>query len=334
MSSAEPTITVLSTFPHVDCLELPPFVRHVSLSGTSYLALIKAYLSNRCEERCFLFNGLSRKVWTIALLKAILPDRRRKLIVVDMVLSVPTTWKDRFVVFSRSKLFSQVDLFISYARNTRGIQEIYGLPESRFMYVPFKVNDWEIVTTLETEDRGYILVAGQTRRDFTTLKRAIEQLSMPVRIVAPPQGVLSRHGSVLDPEGWPEHVTFVRNAVTPETFLPEVAGARLVVLPILERNITPSGIGVCLVAMALRKCVVVSSGPVADGMIDDGQAIIVPAGDWVALRDAIVRAWTDSTVRAATSQRGFEYAMALGDEKRLHEDIFDAIVQLCRGDTT
>jgi glycosyltransferase involved in cell wall biosynthesis len=190
-------------------------------------------------------------------------------------------------------------------------------------------HDLEIITKLEPEDRGYLLVAGQTRRDFDTFKRAIEELSIPIRIVAPPQDVLSRHGSALDPDDWPEHVTFVRDAVTPETFLPQVAGARLVVLPILEKNITPSGIGVCLVAMALRKCVIVSSGPVADGMIDEGQAIVVPAGDWVALRDAIERAWTNADVRAATSRKGFEYAAALGGEKRLHEDIFNAVVRLC-----
>jgi glycosyltransferase involved in cell wall biosynthesis len=329
MTSADPTITVLSTFPRVDLVDLPSSVTHVPLSGTSYVGLAKAYLSNRSEERCFVFNGLSREVWVVALLKAIFPNRKRKLIVVDMVLAVPTTWKGRLVVFLRSKLFKRVDLFISYARNTRGIQETYRLPESRFMYVPFKVNDLEIITKLEPEDRGYLLVAGQTRRDFDTFKRAIEELSIPIRIVAPPQDVLSRHGSALDPDDWPEHVTFVRDAVTPETFLPQVAGARLVVLPILEKNITPSGIGVCLVAMALRKCVIVSSGPVADGMIDEGQAIVVPAGDWVALRDAIERAWTNADVRAATSRKGFEYAAALGGEKRLHEDIFNAVVRLC-----
>lgn len=332
MSSPRPPITVLSNFPRVDRVELPPFVTHVPIASASNSELVRAYLTNRREERCFLFNGLSRKVWVIALLKAFLPNRRRKLVVVDMILSVPATWKDRLVVFLRSKLFSRVDLFISYARNTRGIEETYRLPASRFMYVPFKVNDWEMVTSMEPEDRGYILVAGQTRRDFATFKKAIETLSTPVRIVAPPAGVLSQHGSPLDPADWPEHVTFVRDAVTPETFLPQLAGARLVVLPILEKNITPSGISVCLVAMALRKCVVVSSGPVADGMIDDGQAIVVPAGDSVALRDAIVRASADASLRAATAERGFAYAMALGDERRLHGDIFAAVVRLCRGD--
>lgn len=329
MRASERTITVFSTFPRVERIELPPSVKHVPLEEASHLELAKAYLSERSEERCFLINGLSRQVWTLAFLKALLPNRKRKLVVVDMILSVPTTWKGRLVVSLRRKLFAKVDLFISYARNTKGIQEIYRLPESRFLYVPFKVNDWDTVRSLPTVDEGCIVVAGQTRRDFTTFRRAIEDLSMPIRIVAPTQTVLSQHGSVLRDEGWPEHVTFVRDAQTPDAFLPEVARARLVVLPIVEQNITPSGIGVCLVAMALRKCVVVSSGPVADGMIDQGQAIVVPAGDWEALRDAIVEAWSDSELRAATAARGYEYATGLADEKRLHKDMFDALVRLC-----
>ena len=330
MNPDEETITVFSTFPRVTDIELPPAVEHVPLSGASHLDLAKAYVSEARKERCFLFNGLCRQVWVIALLKMLLPNRRRKLVVVDMILSVPSTWKDRLVVSARRRLFAKVDLFISYARNTKGIEEIYRIPGSRFLYIPFKVNDWDAVRNLPTGDDGYIVVAGQTRRDFDTFRRAIEKLSIPVRIVAPAQSTLSRHGSVLSDDGWPEHVTFVRNAQTPEAFLPELARARLVVLPILEKNITPSGIGVCLVAMALGKCVVVSSGPVADGLVDSGEAIVVPAGDWVALRDAIERACSDSELRAATAKRGFDYAMALGDEKRLHRDMFDAIVQLCR----
>ena len=327
----EEAITVFSTFPRVTDIQLPAGLKHAPVSDASYAELAKAYLSNNGEERCFLFNGLCRQVWAIALLKMCFPNQRRKLVVVDMILSVPSTWRDRLVVSARRKLFARVDLFISYARNTKGIEEIYRIPQSRFLYVPFKVNDRDTVRNLRTGDDGYIVVAGQTRRDFGTFRRAIEDLSMPVRIVAPRQCTLSEHGSVLDDEGWPDRVVFVRSAQTPEAFLPEIARARLVVLPILEKNITPSGISVCLVAMALRKCVVVSSGPVADGLVDAGQAIVVPAGDWRALRSAIVNACEDSELRAAIAEEGFAYAMTLGDENRLHRDVFEAIAVLCQG---
>jgi len=330
MGALEETLTVLSTFPRIERIPPPPGVKHVSISGASRAELVKAYLSRSPEQRCFVFNGLSQEVWVLAMLKLLFPSRRRKLVVVDMVLSVPTTRRDWRIVSMRRKLMASVDLFISYARDTQGIQEIYRIPESSFLYVPFKVNDWERITTMETRDEGYVLVAGQTRRDFPTLLRAIEEMAIPVRIVAPPQDVLSEHGSSLHTDDWPAHVEFVQNARTPDTFLPQVAGARLVVLPIIEQNITPSGIGVCLVAMALRKCVIVSAGPVTNGLIDDGQAIIVPAGDAAALRHAITATWEDSELRRSTADRGFAYASSLGGEERLYRDLYDAVFRLCR----
>ncbi|MGB5813206.1 MAG: glycosyltransferase [Polyangiales bacterium] len=334
MRSQEETITVFSTFPGVDRIELPPNVEHVSHLGATYRDVAKAYLSNANEERCFLYNGLSRKVWLLSLLKMLRPNRKRRLVVADMILFVPTTLKERLAAMVRKQLLSKVDLFLSYARHTEGIRKIYGLPASRFRYVPFKVNDPEIIARTPSTDEGYIVVAGQTRRDFTTFRKAIEGLSMPVRIVAPHQEVLLKHGSALTDVGWPDHVVFVRDAIQAKDFIPQLARARVVVLPILEMNITPSGIGVCLVAMALRKCVVVSSGPVADGLLEDGQAIVVPAGDALALREAIVAAWTNDELRTATANRGFEYARSLGDEKRLHRDVFDTIATLYRSDAT
>ncbi|MEM7434220.1 MAG: hypothetical protein AAF436_03640 [Myxococcota bacterium] len=330
MADTEDTLRVLSNLPRVERIELPRGVTHTSLADAPYGELAKAYLTDSAEPRCFVFNGLSRKVWLLSLLKALRPNAKRKLVVIDLILSVPTSFRDRVVAVLRRMLLSRVDLFISYARNTEGIQEIYRVPASRFRYVPFKINNPEIIEELEPRDGGYILVAGQTRRDFATFRKAIEGLSLPVRIVAPAQEVLARHGSNLSPDGWPDEVVCIRDATGPKKFLPEVAGARLVVLPIVTENITPSGIGVCLVAMGLHKCVIVSAGPVSDGMMEDGQAIVVPAGDPVALREAIVAAWEDDTFRNDTAQRGFEYATSLGDENRLHRDMFDAIVDLCR----
>lgn len=327
----EKRITVFSTIPRVEDIELPPWMNHVSIIDASHNEVAKAYVSNRRQRRCFVFNGLSRKVWMLALLETLLPNRNRYLVVVDMILTVPTTLRERCVAFLRSLLLARVDLFITYARNTERLREIYHLSASRFEHVPFKVNDREMVMNMESRDEGYIVVAGQTRRDFATFHRAIEGLSMPVRIVARGQEVLSKHGSILDSQGWSEHVALVRDAATTEAFLTEIARARLVVLPILEKNITPSGVGICLAAMALGKCVVISEGPAADGLVDEGQALVVQAGDWVALRDAIVTAWADPELRAATARRGFDYAMSLGDERRLHRDTFEAIANLCAG---
>ena len=87
MAQREEPIRVFSTFPRLGRIDLPAHVGHVQLSGKSSLELARAYLSPERGCRCFLFNGLSRQVWVLALLKLLLPRRRRKLIVVDVILS-------------------------------------------------------------------------------------------------------------------------------------------------------------------------------------------------------------------------------------------------------
>ncbi len=102
-------------------------------------------------------------------MKLLAPRSNSKLIVVDMVLPVPRSPRDRRVLALKRALFGAVDVFVSYARNTRGIQELFGLPESRFAYVPFKVNDFERIAEMETSDQGYLVVAGQTRKQEAPL---------------------------------------------------------------------------------------------------------------------------------------------------------------------
>jgi glycosyltransferase involved in cell wall biosynthesis len=290
---------------------------------------MRAYLSSEHEYRCFVFNGLAEGVWPLSVLRQLRPRPDRKLVVVDMVLAMPTTRRDWVRVAFRRQLMRGVDLFLHYAKNSSGLREIYRIPESHFLYVPFKVNDWDRIQTMHPTDEGYIVVAGQTRRDFRTFLSAIEHLPVPVRIVAREDEVLSKHASSLPAEGWPSHVTFVRDADDRESFLAQLAGARLVVLPILPHNITPSGISICLVSMALGKCVILTRGPVTDGLVDQGEAIVVPPSDPVALRNAIAAAWEDEELRAATASRGRAYAEKLGGEERLYKDILEATLGLC-----
>jgi glycosyltransferase involved in cell wall biosynthesis len=81
--------------------------------------------------------------------------------------------------------------------------------------------------------------------------------------------------------------------------------------------------------MALGKGVVVTKGPVTDGLVDQGQALVVPAADPDALREAIVAAWTNAELRASTARCGHEYAQSLGDEGRLHRDLLDVVLRCC-----
>ena len=73
----------------------------------------------------------------------------------------------------------------------------------------------------------------------------------------------------------PPNVEVVRHDGS-DSFLDHIAASRLVALPIKRENISASGIGVYLAAMALGKCVVISEGPAVNGVVPPGAALIVP----------------------------------------------------------
>jgi hypothetical protein len=79
-------------------------------------------------------------------------------------------------------------------------------------------------------------------------------------------------------------------------------------------------------AMALRKCVIVSTGLGIDDVLLDKQALIVPAGNRDALRDAIRLAWENADIREAYARRGYDYAIALGDADNLRRSIVAALL--------
>ena len=177
MKPDEETITVFSTFPRVADIELPPGLKHVPLLGASYLDLAKAYRSEAREERCFLFNGLCRQVWAIALLKMLLPEPETQtgrrghdpLRAVDL-----EGLARRFCTAKAIREGRPIHQLRPQHEGDRG-----DLPNScdrGFCTFRSRSTTGTPSGTCETGDDGYIVVAGQTRRDFDTFRRAIEEL--------------------------------------------------------------------------------------------------------------------------------------------------------------
>jgi len=97
------------------------------------------------------------------------------------------------------------------------------------------------------------------------------------------------------------------------------------VIPIVRDSTTQAGIGVYLQAMALGKCVIVSTSLGVSDVLTASQAIIVPAGDVEALRAAIERAWTDAPWREGIALAGQRYALPLGGEDELRRSVLAAL---------
>lgn len=254
------------------------------------------------------------------------PFSKCKIVSLDTVLPVPRldSFRDRVVLQIKRLLFTRVHLFIEYFREVDGYVRHYGMPAEKFRYIPFKINRYERVLKTPVSDGGYIFCGGNTRRDFATLFAAVRDLPYPVRVVTMSDRVIAENGSYIDGDQIPANVELVRHDGS-DSFLDHVAAATLVVLPIRRANISASGIGVYLASMALGKCVIISEGPSVNGVLPDGAAIVVPPEQPAALRDAIVRAWTDDVARAAIARRGQQYALSLGGEERLCASVLDVL---------
>jgi len=98
------------------------------------------------------------------------------------------------------------------------------------------------------------------------------------------------------------------------------------VIPTFPNSIYAPGLSLYLLAMALRRCVIISEGPQTRGLLKD-EAIIVPPGDPGALAQAIRRCWEDDNLRKSTADAGRRYAELCAGEARMISDIVNACGQ-------
>lgn len=218
----------------------------------------------------------------------------------------------------------RVHRFLVYFKNSAIFEKAFDLPASKFKYIPFKVNAIELIKAAEVSDRGYIFCGGRSRRDFRALFAAVEPLGIPVKVVTADEARLAPHGSTLAGVRVPPNVEVLTADESPKFFVEAMAASRLVVIPIVPDATTQAGIGVYLQAMALGKCVIISSSLGVSDVLTD-QAVIVPAGDIAALRSAIERAWNDAAWRESVAAKGRGYALGLGGEDELRRSVRAAL---------
>jgi glycosyltransferase involved in cell wall biosynthesis len=260
-------------------------------------------------------------VMFFSLMLALVPFHRCRLTTLDFFIGSPRRWRKPLIRWC----LNHVDRLLVYFRDTSAFEREYGISFPRFRYIPFKINALEIIHRTEVCDRGYIFSGGRSRRDFATFFAAVSPLGYPVKVVASPEAELRADGSSLAGLQVPSNVEITIDDPSPEFFVRTMAAARLVVLPILRDITTQAGIGVYLQAMALRKCVIVSSGLGVSDVLTAGQALIVPAGNPDALRQAIERAWNDEELRRRYAEKAYEYAHPLGGEDELRRSVLAAL---------
>ncbi|MEM4655319.1 MAG: glycosyltransferase [Thermosphaera sp.] len=301
----------------LECYPYPPESRSPTLHTFAR--------SFKCDF--ILLNGCLPGALKLALCKWLVPFNPCKLVVLDILLSTPRSLKGRLKAAIFKFLFRKIDVVFLYYKNTSGLQRYYGIAPKKFRYVPFKINQYELVIAQTPADEGYIFCGGKTRRDFDTFFEAVRDLPYPVKVVTTSNDDIAPHGSHLDEAAAPPNVEVVRLDGTPRPFIELMAKARLVVMPI-KPEICGAGIGVYIMAMALRKCVILSAGPGAEDVLTENQAIIVPPQDSTALRKAIEKAYSDSDYRRTYEENGYRYAITLQGEDRLMESLIAELMKL------
>ncbi len=127
---------------------------------------------------------------------------------------------------------------------------------------------------------------------------------------------MAENGTPLSLDDLPANVRAVEDDGSAGSWLEQMRRARIVVLTTLPSSIRAIGVTSYLMAMALKKCVIITDGPATRGVLSD-EAILVPAADPAALADAIERVWNDPKLREETAAKGRAYAEQLGGTERL-----------------
>jgi glycosyltransferase involved in cell wall biosynthesis len=251
-----------------------------------------------------------------------------KLVGVDLILERAAGWKGTLRFLVKRFFLRLVDLFIWYYRRTEDVRRLYGIPEAKTAYVPFKVNSLAAVLAARTTDEGFVLSAGRSRRDYRTFCAAMAGLDTQAVILAHVGRETEEHGAAIDVDAIPPNVRIVQDDGSAASWIDWMARSRAVVLPIIPETLAPSGIGAYLGAMALGKCVVITESPATRDLLSPNEAVIVPPRDVESMRAAIHRVVNDDAYRHRIAEGGRRYALALGDESRLAADVANEVARV------
>lgn len=221
----------------------------------------------------------------------------------------------------KQALFTGVDRFFCVHKDTSGYQKYYGIDAAKFVYIPFKANNFHDRLKYVSRDEGYVLACGASLRDYRTFVEAVGRMKVPAKIMLPGKGVAVFHNTDLEEARLPSNVQVIRHDFDRNSWNQIIANARVVVIPIQKQAIQAAGISASLEAMAIGKPVVITEGVSTRGVLTGAEAEIVPAEDPAAMHQAIWRLWSDPEYREGLARRGQDYALSLGGVERLARDI-------------
>ena len=169
---------------------------------------------------------------------------------------------------------------------------------------------------------------GRSLRDLNTFIKSMAQVKLPGIILSQSDTLMAFHGTVIGDEQLPPNLKEVAHDGEQHSFIQHIANAKIVVIPRFRWDIKSTGISTYLMAMAMKKCVIISHGPGTTELLQHDEAILVQPEDVNSLSDAISKAWNQTAYRKQIANNGHEYAFSLKDENRLLWDIVNVSYNL------
>lgn len=285
----------------------------------------REFLKRCLHSDLLILNPDPRRLMLACALRWVMPFAHFKIISVDIIVRTPQSLRGRVKTSIQKLLFKQVDRFILYFKDLRGCEKFYGIGADRAVFVPFKVNALESIkrrmAAANLPAGDYVMCAGRTMRDVKTFVEAMRVAGCPGILHQQPKDLMAAHGTTTWDDELPANVKLIiDDSNSHEVFLDYVAKARLVVIPRYKHDIGPAGIATYLIAMAMKKCVIVSDGP-GVGDVLTNEATIVPAEDAQQLSTQIKLLWDNDEERNEIASHGRAYAETVGGDDRLYRDI-------------
>jgi glycosyltransferase involved in cell wall biosynthesis len=276
-------------------------------------------------------SSQTRLLLVFCLLQWLFPIQRCKVIGVDYILPEPRGLKQKLVARLKGMFLRKVDAFILHFVDTSGYERHYGIPHARCVFVPFKVNYVESILPADqlSSEGEYIFTAGRSFRDIPTFLSAMRQVGHPGLLLYEDTGLMKEAGTDLDLRHVPANLNIEKN-VREKSWVEYIARSKIVVVPLLPRSGYAPGLSLYLMAMAMKKCVIITEGLSTKGILTN-QAILVPPEDPTALAEAISRVWNDGELRERVAAAGQRYASGLEGEARLLGDILNICGRLVEG---